>query len=494
MSNRLRREEVIPSAARLTNSLRDLGYDFVNAVADLVDNSISANAGRVDITIAFDGPESWVRIADDGDGMAGANISEAMRLGAARDYGSADLGKFGLGLKTASLSQCRQISVASRTNKERRQIEVRQLDLDHVIDTDRWEILHLPAAERPNELVVPLHTSTGTVVIWKDLDRVLNFNDPWGGWAKRHLLQLAHRLELHLGMVFGRFISGEAKRRKKLIITLNGNHVEAWDPFVRHEGAVEYLPVKDLKVGDGLVRYQPFVLPPQREFSSDAAWQHTSGPKQWNRQQGFYIYRADRMIQSGGWSGMRTLDEHTKLARAAIEFWPDLDDAFEINISKMRVRLPEQLREQLVLPVRFLASRANEKYRVGGRAAGKSSSPRRRAARASPPVEGEGRATPTGAGNGGGEGFGSTSQPTDERVLEGAAALSPAAGMSMPPELAPAHLSVGVALRPRTGDGPLKAADALQRAADKVGQSEALALIRQEICQSEPEVASEIGW
>ena len=96
-----------------------------------------------------------------------------------------------------------------------------------------------------------------------------------------------------------------------------------------------------------IVRYRPFVLPPQRELSTDEAWRRASGPLQWNRQQGFYIYRADRMIQSGGWSWMRSPDEHTKLARAALEFWPDLDEAFEINISKMRVKLPEELREQL---------------------------------------------------------------------------------------------------------------------------------------------------
>ncbi|MDG4803560.1 ATP-binding protein [Micromonospora sp. WMMD980] len=103
----MRREEIIPSAARLTNSLRDLGYEFSNAVADLIDNSVTAGAGKVGITFHFDGPESWIRIVDDGSGMTGASVSEAMRLGTAQDYGEGDLGKFGLGLKTASLSQCR---------------------------------------------------------------------------------------------------------------------------------------------------------------------------------------------------------------------------------------------------------------------------------------------------------------------------------------------------------------------------------------------------
>ena len=191
MVTRGRREEVIPSAARLLVSLRDLGYDFANAVADLIDNSISAGAEHVEITIASDGPDSWVRIADDGNGMSAAVISEAMRLGSAgRSYGSDDLGKFGLGLKTASLSQARSITVASRSNPTRRQIDCRQLDLDEITATDKWEIVHPAAGDRPTAATEPLQASTGTVVLWTKLDRVLNMTDPFGGWADRHLLKL----------------------------------------------------------------------------------------------------------------------------------------------------------------------------------------------------------------------------------------------------------------------------------------------------------------
>jgi len=129
---------VIPSARRLITSLRDVGYDFVHAVADLVDNSITAGATEVSITLRFDGAESWVRIVDNGSGMSGSAITEAMRYGSNRRYGQLDLGKFGLGLKTASMSQCKRLTVASRTDRRGRRMEVRMLDLDHVDDSDRW--------------------------------------------------------------------------------------------------------------------------------------------------------------------------------------------------------------------------------------------------------------------------------------------------------------------------------------------------------------------
>src|SRR6266542_775915 len=124
--------EVIPSARRLIKSLRDLGYDFASAVADLVDNSVSAQATLVAIDVEFEGDDSWVRIAENGIGMTTAELKEAMRYGADRDYGDDDLGKFGLGLKTASMSQCQRLSVASRVNENRADIAAFCWDLDHI--------------------------------------------------------------------------------------------------------------------------------------------------------------------------------------------------------------------------------------------------------------------------------------------------------------------------------------------------------------------------
>lgn len=235
--------EVIPAARRLVRSLRDMGYDFVQAVADLVDNSIAAEAKHIDITIRYDGNDSWVRIADDGRGMNAKTITEAMRYGAdARDYESDDLGKFGLGLKTASMSQCRRLTVASRIDPDTKRIEARQFDLDHIESANRWEIFILGPADRSAILVDPLLQHTGAVVLWEKLDRVLDYRDPWGERARKGLLALTQRVEEHLAMVFHRFITGDARklgtRSKKVSITLNGAPIEAWDPFARSESAM----------------------------------------------------------------------------------------------------------------------------------------------------------------------------------------------------------------------------------------------------------------
>ncbi len=318
---------VIPSASRLVSSLRDLGYDFVQSVADIIDNSIAAEATRVEIDLRFDGPDSWFRLTDNGWGMGGPEITEAMRYGTQREYEADELGKFGLGLKTASLAQCRRLTVASRTAPERARVEARCLDLDHVVETDRWEILVPPPNERRPELVSPLKDTQGTVVMWESLDRILGYKVPWGERARSSLYALAEQLDLHLGMVFHRFLAGEVRGLKKLAIKINGTKVELWDPFARDEKATEVLPGSEIDVqaseGVGLVRFQPYVLPPRERFSSDAKFNRLAGPSKWNAQQGFYIYRANRMIQSGGWSRMRAQDEHVKLARASLDFYPD---------------------------------------------------------------------------------------------------------------------------------------------------------------------------
>lgn len=431
--------EVIPSAKRLIHSLRDVGYDFAHAVADIVDNSVSANAARVCIDMRFDGDKSWLRVADNGKGMTGAVMTEAMRFGTERDYEADELGKFGLGLKTASLSQCSRLTVASRTDPNSRRIEARQWDLAHVEATNRWEIFDLPRLERPDILVAPLKDGTGTVVLWELLDRVLGYKVPWGDRARSGFFHLAEELDLHLGMVFHRFLSGEASRKRKLAITINDTVVEPWDPFVRNEKATKKLNESVFGItGDGLageVVYAPYILPAQDAFSSLRAFTRAAGPGKWNYQQGFYIYRADRMIQSGGWSYLRTSDEHTKLARVALDFWPDLDSAFDLNVAKARVNLHADLRQALKQPVEQLVKEARRVYSLGAADTGGRGKPGHKVGTVSPPGHDD--------------------------------------------ELARSKGWLG---------------RALQRAATRAGQIPALVKIRQALKSDNPEAAVEIGW
>ena len=142
----------------------------------------------------------------------------------------------------------------------------------------------------------------------------------------------------HLAMVFHRFLAGETSSRRRLTILFNGDRLEPWDPFARTEPATRKLAEQRLAIEHGgathTVVVRPYVLPSQVAVLQLRGARRAAGPKKWNRQQGFYIYRGDRMIQSGGWNRLRTTDEHSKLARIAIDV-PD----------RARGPLPDQRRE-----------------------------------------------------------------------------------------------------------------------------------------------------
>lgn len=358
--------EVIPSAQRLVKSLRDVGYDFVTAVADLIDNSIEAKAKTVWVDVVWEGEQSYVTISDNGDGMQLATLKEAMRFGSERDYEGDDLGKFGLGLKTASLSQCLRFTVATRNNPNRADINTYCWDVEHVSATNRWEILPLKTTELPERARQHLKDTTGTVVIWQGLDRVLGYKRPDGELARKQIHAMCRELEDHLAMVFHRFLAGEV-RGKRLAIYVNENKIVPWDPFARSENNSQHLEAMTFRhegsKGKGDIIIEPHVLPHQSRFSSPEAHSRASGPEKWNKQQGFYIYRADRMIQSGGWSGLRALDEHRKLARIAISFNPKLDDEFKINVAKMRVSLPHLMRDTIMKAIGPAITLAESEYR-----------------------------------------------------------------------------------------------------------------------------------
>ena len=355
---------LIPSARRLMTSLRDLGYEFHSAVADIVDNALEAQASRVNIDVEFDGDESWVRIVDNGDGMSRAELTEAMRYGSDRQYKSESLGKFGLGLKTASLSQCQRLSVATRNDSKRREIAAYAWDLEHIAKTDKWEILTLSRLDP--RLEEPLFDQTGTVGLWERLDRILGYKHPYSEAARKRLWKLSRDVEAHLEMVFHRFLAGDVRGRK-IEMRLNANPITAWDPFARDEKATQILRPERFRVesdrSSGFILVQPYILPHESEFSSSEAFRRASGPARWNQQQGFYIYRANRMIQSGGWSRMRIIDEHTKLARIALDFLPELDDIFKVNVSKMRVDFPQELQNAMAEYLKPTIKKAGDAYR-----------------------------------------------------------------------------------------------------------------------------------
>lgn len=370
-NNKFLEQQVVPSASRMMRSLRNLGYDFSQAVADLVDNSIEAGSSVVLIDVEFDGDHSRIRIADNGTGMTLEQLKEAMRYGSERLYDYEEgLGKFGLGLKTASLSQCRRLSIATRQSLKSKEIHALCWDLSHIENTNRWELIVPDKKELERLLDSHLSDKSGTVVLWQQLDRMLGFKHPYGELAQKSLANMCRDLEKHLAMVFHRYLDGEVPG-KKISISLNGNKIKPWDPFARGEKkTISLEPVQirlEFEGVAGIITLEPYILPHQDEFSNRDAFNNASGPANWNQQQGFYVYRANRLIQSGGWSKLRTVDEHTKLARVAISFSPHLDDAFKINVAKMRVQLPAQIKDDIQNAVGPVIKLAKDVYGSGGK-------------------------------------------------------------------------------------------------------------------------------
>lgn len=352
---------VPPRTVPMLESLRGLGYTPATALADLVDNSISANSKRVCIHFEWAGAKSWVRVIDDGGGMDDAALEAGMRLGARdpraeRDFG--DLGRFGLGLKTASFSQARRLTVASRCKGG--PVACLRWDLDLM---DREHNVEWPLFEGPapgsEHLIEPLeHMESGTIVLWENLDRIVT-----EGFTADDMIELTNRVEAHFSMTFHRLIDGS---QPELRLFLNGQAVMPWDPFLmEHPGKALEGPECRILYTTGVIA-QCHVLPHHDRLKLYEQ-EKAAGPGGWTQQQGFYVYRNRRLLLAGGWLGLGDSgklwhrDEAHRLARIRLDIPNSADAEWKINVIKSTssppVRLQRQLR-QLAYETREIAKLA----------------------------------------------------------------------------------------------------------------------------------------
>lgn len=336
-----------PHAGSMLESLRGLGYAPPTALADLVDNSIAANSREVAIHLEWAGPESWVRIVDDGDGMDDAALEAGMRLGARdprAERTASDLGRFGLGLKTASFSQARRLTVASRRNGA--PVVCLRWDLD-LIGKERdaeWPLFEGPAPGSEG-LLAPLdQMEHGTVVLWEKLDRVVT-----DGFAASDMIELADRVEAHLAMTFHRLLDGP---QPEFRLFLNGSSVKPWDPYLMgHPGKALESPEYRILHTTG-VTVQCNVLP-HRDMLKPAEQELAAGSGGWTQQEGFYVYRNKRLLLAGGWLGLGNggkpwpRDEAHRLARIRLDIPNTADSEWKINVLKSTASPPVRLRSQL---------------------------------------------------------------------------------------------------------------------------------------------------
>ncbi len=358
--------ESIPNPGRTIEGLRDTGYNFETAVADLVDNSIAAGATKVSVYVEMDlRGDVRLSIADDGCGMDREGLVQAMQYGSPQRPDPTSLGKYGLGLKTASTAFCRRLSLLSRPSGNN-PVMMATWDLDHVVDKQQW-LLQMsadPDEEAVNHLDEVAPRASGTVVLWNKVDRLFrNYQNPSSNYAHRALKKRCRELREHIAMTYQRFLDKSDSRARHVQISVNGEVVPSWDPF--QNGLSELVADEAVEVEStgAKFRVRAYILPRREEFPDDKLAKRA---KLSSSMQGLYIYREERLIHQADWLGMFQKEPHGTLLRVEFSFDHKLDDAFHLDIKKSQIILNDDLWRWL--KDQFLTSprrEANRRYRQG---------------------------------------------------------------------------------------------------------------------------------
>ena len=354
-----RRADATPHAASLIEGLRDIGYSLETAISDVIDNSITAGSRRIRIVTETFAEEPHIAILDDGSGMTEEELIAAMRPGSRNPLASRDepdLGRFGLGMKSASFSQCRRLTVVSRRDGN---TSAAVWDLDDVAEHNEWavqlpdDISQIPEADKLGEI--------GTLVLWEKIDRLS------GGFvhnATKRAEVINQRIaetERHLRLVFHRFMEDT----KPVSISLNGRRLPPLDPFARKNPATIADPEERLSLIRGDVEIQSFTLPHHKQMGK-VDWEDIAGPEGHLKSQGFYLYRGRRLILHGTWFGLCRQSELTKLSRVRIDIPNSMDADWKIDVKKSSAQLPPIVRDRLKKVIERIQDGSKLTYRKRG--------------------------------------------------------------------------------------------------------------------------------
>lgn len=335
-----------PTADVLMSSMRSIGYSFEAAVADIIDNSVSVKANFIEIRFPVDPSELFVAVCDNGSGMSESELFDAMKYGSAmkrENRSEDDLGRFGLGLKAASLSQCRKLTVASKKDGV---ISACIWDLDVVEETKDWTMIECSQDEIQRIRFVDFleDKESGTIVLWENFDVISKSS----GNVYAELIDYQEVTAEYLSLIFHRFLNKTGK--DKLTIKVNNYTLKGMDPFLENHKKTDarrpfQLPIKDSAGIERMVTVQPYVLPFQKDLTNEDK-KLSGGIENYRSKQGFYIYRNERLIVWGTWFG-RNRDELTKYARIKVDIPNTLDDIWGIDIKKQSAKIPSSIKQRL---------------------------------------------------------------------------------------------------------------------------------------------------
>ncbi len=363
--------DLSPSPVALIESLRSIGYSMETAVADVIDNSITANASQIHVRFSWNSGNPWIAIIDNGHGMTESELKSAMRFGSMNPLQTRarnDLGRFGLGMKTASLSQCRHLTVLSQKNQ---QVSCCEWDLKQLTQTDSpgWKlgILDLDAVHQRSTLnqiykETFSQTQSGTIVLWEDVDRVIEHSEL--SKQDNHFNQVMNDTRNHLALVFHRFLSPDIGK-KKVVVLMNWDELQAFNPFNSRNLATQELEKQQIVVDGEKIVVQPYVLPHHNKISRQE-YEEYAGSGGYLHNQGFYVYRNKRLIIKGTWFRLIKKEELNKLIRIQVDIPNTLDHLWKIDIKKSHAVPSELIKNELNRVIRKIEIAGRRVYRQRG--------------------------------------------------------------------------------------------------------------------------------
>lgn len=335
-----------PSAAPVIQALRSLGYNAGTAIADLIDNSLDAKATKIMLEFKHFGDNGLIIIADNGSGMDQEMLQSAMNIGS-KDPRSTrqpnELGRFGMGLKTASFSLGKRLSVLTKYNGVYAQ---RCWDLDHVSQCNQWQLF----TEIPNEVkqfMNYIDGDSGTIICIDKLDRFMGAGTA-NTIQESSFFSKVRRIHHHLEFVFHSIIESG-----KVQIVLNGNILDPWDPFMMNHPSTLEGEMQAFNINGNRIKVKYYILP-HASFLNEQEYKKAGGSRGWRDHQGYYIYRENRLLHYGDWLGMFQKDASSQLARVRIDLPNTADDDWQVDIKKSAVIPPDNAKIRLESIARFV--------------------------------------------------------------------------------------------------------------------------------------------
>ena len=347
----------IPPAKSLIFGLRCIGYNFSTALADIIDNSISAEAKNIKVFSNPDAKEPYVVIFDDGCGMGRKALENAMTLGSDRETKEdceLELGRFGLGLKSASFSQCLRLTVAS---KDCNRINAMRYDLKKIETTNEWklDILDDDEIKLLPEIEKLIEAQSGTIVIWEQFDKIEESSKSF----KDSFIATIGLAKQHIEFVFHRFY-------EKINFEFNGHRIEKRDPFLSGYTNSQEGRTQEILIDGNKIIVTPFVLPYANSLNEEQK-KMLGNPKSIYDDQGFYIYRNKRLIIWGSWLHMNIRSEFNKLARVRVDIPSELDSMWMLDVKKSSAKIPDRIKEQLKISVKDSIIRSKREIKYPGK-------------------------------------------------------------------------------------------------------------------------------